>query len=81
MPSYKHTQPSSENKGNPTGRGQDKNSGAKPVNPGQTKAEHDRLKNKYTEGPEEKAASTGNVLKNNDNRNTDKPELDNGKYN
>ena len=75
MPSYKHTQPGGENKGNPTGRGQDK-AGAKPV--GQT---NDKLKNKYTEGEDENPASTGNVLKNNDNRNTNKPDLDKGKYN
>ncbi len=80
MPSYKHTQQNSENKGNPTGRGQDKQSGAKPVNPS-SKGDHEKLKNKYTEGPEGKPAQTGNVLKNNDNRNTDKPEIDNNKYN
>lgn len=78
MPSYKHTQPSSENQGKPTGRGQDKNAGAKPVNPNQTRAEHERLKNKYTEGPDEPAA---NVMKNNPNRNTNKPDIDNNKYN
>ena len=75
MPSYKHTQPSGENKGNPTGRGQNK-AGVKPT--GQT---DDKLKNKYTEGPDEKPANTGNVLKNNDNRNTNKPDIDKGKYN
>ncbi|MBJ6117668.1 hypothetical protein JAO76_05675 [Pontibacter sp. BT310] len=75
MPSYKHTQPGGENKGNPTGQGQDK-AGIKP-----TGKKNEELRNKYTEGADENPANTGNVLKNNDNRNTDKPELDNGKYN
>ncbi|MBC5774622.1 hypothetical protein H8S95_11165 [Pontibacter sp. KCTC 32443] len=74
MPSYKHTQPGGESKGNPTGTGQSK-AGAKPI--GQI---NDKLKNKYTEGAEENPASTGNVLKNNDNRGTNKPDLDKGKY-
>jgi hypothetical protein len=80
MPSYKHTQQSSENKGKPTGQGQDKNAGAKPVSHTTSKAEHDRLKNKYTEGAD-KPAQTGNVQQNNPNRNTDKTEIDNNKYN
>ncbi|WP_299818277.1 hypothetical protein [uncultured Pontibacter sp.] len=77
MPSYKHTQPSSENQGNPTGRGQSK-AGAKPVDPNQTRAEHEELKKKYTDGPDEPGA---NVQTNNPNRNTNKTDLDNNKYN
>lgn len=77
MPSYKHTQPSSENQGNPSGKGQTK-AGVKPVDTDQTRAEHDELKNKYTNGADEPAEG---VKTNNPNRNLDKPELDNGKYN
>lgn len=79
MPSYKHTQPSSENEGKPTGRGQDKAAGGKPVDPNQTRAEHEELREKHTDGPDD--ATGQNILKNNPNRNTDKPEIDNGKYN
>ena len=79
MPSYKHTQDSSENKGRPAGKGQDKNAGAKPVDPNQTRAEHQELKRKHTEGPDKAAGK--NIIKNNPNRNTDKTELDNNKYN
>lgn len=75
---YKHTQQNGgENKGNPSGQGQDK-AGGKPVNPGQSDAEHEELKNKYTEGADEAAQ---NVQTNNPNRNLDKPDLDNNKYN
>ena len=86
MPSYKHTQPSSENEGKPTGRGQDKAAGGKPVDPGnQTRAEHEELKKKYTDGPDDVAPDvdeTGsNTLTNNPNRNTNKPGIDNNKYN
>ncbi|MHC2992230.1 lipoprotein [Pontibacter sp. HJ8] len=77
MPSYKHTQPGGANKGNPTGKGQDKAAG-KPVDPNQTRAGHEDLNKKYTEGPDETGA---NVQTNNPNRNTDKPDLDNNKYN
>ncbi|ARS36999.1 hypothetical protein [Pontibacter actiniarum] len=79
MPSYKHTQPSSENEGKPTGRGQDKAAGGKPVDPSQTRAEHEELKKKHTNGPDDAAGE--NTMKNNPNRNTNKPEIDNGKYN
>jgi hypothetical protein len=78
MPSYKHTQSSSENKGKPSGQGQDKASGAKPVDPNQTRAEHEKLSKKYTDGlgnPSE------NVKTSDPNRNTDKTEIDNNKYN
>ncbi len=78
MPSYKHTQPSSENKGNPSGKGQDKASGAKPVDPNQTRAEHEKLSKKYTKGADTPAE---NVKMSDPNRNTDKTELDNNKYN
>ncbi|MFD2514042.1 hypothetical protein ACFSRY_09210 [Pontibacter locisalis] len=78
MPSYKHTQPSSENKGRPTGKGQDKAAGAKPVDPNQTRAEHEELKKKHTEGAGELGT---NIKTNNPNRNTNKPEIDNNKYN
>lgn len=78
MPSYKHTQPSSENKGKPTDQGQDKAAGGKPVDPNQTRAEHEELKKKHTNGPD---AAGENTLTNNPNRNTDKPEIDNNKYN
>jgi hypothetical protein len=78
MPSYKHTQQSSENKGKPSGAGQDKAAGGKPVDPNQTRAEHVDLKKKYTEGADKVAE---NVKTNNPNRNTDKTEIDNNKYN
>ena len=78
MPSYKHTQPSSENKGQPAGKGQDKAAGGKPVDPNQTRAEHKELKKKYTDGPDKPGA---NVKKEDPNRNTNKPEIDNNKYN
>ncbi|MBF9253054.1 hypothetical protein I2I11_07105 [Pontibacter sp. 172403-2] len=77
MPSYKHTQGSSENEGNPSGRGQSK-AGVKTVDPSQTGAEHEELKKKYTDGPDKPSA---NVKVEDPNRNLDKPELDNGKYN
>lgn len=74
---YKHTQPGGADKGNPTGTGQSK-AGAKPVDPNQTRAEHEELEDKYTTGPDE----TGeNVRTNNPNRGTNKPGLDNNKYN
>lgn len=79
MPSYKHTQPGGENKGKPTGRGQDKAAGGKPVDPNQTRAEHEELKKKHTEGPDK--AAGGNKMTNNPNRNTNKPDIDNNKYN
>lgn len=78
MPSYKHTQPSSENKGKPAGRGQDKAAGGKPVDPNQTRAEHEEIKKKFGTGEDEMGA---NVKHNNPNRNTDKTEIDNNKYN
>lgn len=78
MPSYKHTQPSSENEGKPSGRGQDKAAGGKPVDPNQTRAEHEELKKKHTEGPDEVGQNTKT---NNPNRNLDKPGIDNNKYN
>ena len=81
MPSYKHTKPSSENEGKPTGRGQDKAAGGKPVDPNQTRAEHEELKDKYTEGAGDEIAQTENVQTNNPNRNTNKPDIDNNKYN
>lgn len=77
MPSYKHTQPSSENQGNPAGKGQTK-AGVKPADPNQTRAEHDELSNKYTNGADEPAEG---IRTNNPNRNLDKPEIDNNKYN
>ncbi|WP_114777708.1 hypothetical protein [Botryobacter ruber] len=79
MPSYKHTKPSSENEGRPSGRGQDKAAGGKPVDPGQqTRAEHEELEDKYTTGPDE----TGeNVRMSHPNRNLNKPDIDKGKYN
>jgi len=77
MPSYKHTKPSSENQGDPSGTGQSK-AGVKTVDPSQTGAEHEELEEKYTDGADEPAA---NVQTNNPNRNLDKPGLDNGKYN
>ncbi|WP_242926238.1 hypothetical protein [Pontibacter vulgaris] len=76
MPSYKHTQPSSENEGNPSGRGQSK-AGAKPVDPNQTRAEHDELEDKYTKGPDEPAEG---IKINNPNRNLNKPDIDRGRY-
>ena len=85
MPSYKHTQPSAENEGNPSGRGQDKAAGGKPVDPGQTRAEHEDLKKKYTDGPDNIAPDVEengtDVKTNNPNRNLNKPEIDNNKYN
>ncbi|WP_347157611.1 hypothetical protein [Pontibacter chitinilyticus] len=85
MPSYKHTQPSSENHGKPSGAGQSKAAGGKPVDPGQTRSEHEELKKKYTDGPDDVApdvAQNGTDVKtNNPNRNLDKTEIDNGKYN
>jgi hypothetical protein len=77
MPSYKSTQPSSENKGNPSGKGQTK-AGVKPADPNQTRNEHKELKNKYTQGADEPAEG---IQKNNVNRNLDKPDIDNNKYN
>ncbi|WP_161889572.1 hypothetical protein [Pontibacter russatus] len=77
MPSYKHTQPSAENQGDPSGKGQPK-AGVKPADPGQTRAEHEELKKKYTDGPDEAGQNTKT---NNPNRNLDKPEIDNNKYN
>lgn len=76
MPSYKHTQPSSANKGNPAGAGQSK-AGAKPVDPGQTRDEHEELSAKYTNGADEPAEG---IRTNNPNRNLDKPEIDNTSY-
>ncbi|SIT89004.1 hypothetical protein [Pontibacter indicus] len=79
MPSYKHTQPGGENSGNPTGKGQSKGTGDKPVDPNSTRAEHEKLEEKYTV---DNADETGaNVRVNNPNRNHDKPGLDNNKYN
>jgi hypothetical protein len=78
MPSYKHTQPSSENQGKPTGRGQDKAAGAKPADPNQTRAEHEELEQKYTNGPDEVGE---NVPVKHPSRNTNKPGIDNNKYN
>ncbi|MFD1184662.1 hypothetical protein [Pontibacter rugosus] len=78
MTSYKHTKASSENQGNPSGRGQDKAAGGKPVDPNQTRAEHEELSEKYTNGPDEIGE---NVQTNNPNRNLDKPGIDNNKYN
>lgn len=77
MPSYKHTQPSSENEGRPTGQGQSK-AGAKPVDPNQTRAEHEKLSDKYTNGADEPAEG---IKTNNPNRGTNKPDIDNNKYN
>ena len=79
MPSYKHTKDNAENEGRPTGRGQDKAAGGKPVDPGQTRAEHEELKEKHTDGPDEAAGQ--NIITNNPNRNTNKPGIDNNKYN
>ena len=78
MPSYKHTQPGGASRGRPTGEGQSKGTGNKPVNPNQTRAEHEELNKKYTEGADEPAA---NVQTNNPNRKTGKPGIDNNKYN
>ncbi|AKD02777.1 hypothetical protein POKO110462_00615 [Pontibacter korlensis] len=78
MPSYKHTQPSSENQGKPTGQGQSKAAGGKPVDPNQTRAEHEKLEEKYTNGPDDIG---NNVQTNNPNRGTNKPGIDNNKYN
>ena len=77
MPSYKHTQPSSENEGKPAGRGQTK-AGVKPVDPNQTRAEHDELEDKYTNGPDDVGE---NVRTGHPNRNLRKPDIDKGKYN
>ncbi|WP_187263468.1 hypothetical protein [Pontibacter beigongshangensis] len=77
MPSYKHTQPGGENAGNPSGTGQSK-AGVKPVDPNQTRSEHDELEDKYTDGPDEPGQ---NVKTNNPNRNLNKPDIDKGKYN
>lgn len=77
MPSYKHTQPSKESKGDPAGRGQSK-AGVKTVDPSQTSAEYEELKEHYTDGADEPGA---NVKVEDPNRNLDKPEIDNGKYN
>lgn len=86
MPSYKHTQPGGADSGKPTGRGQDKAAGGKPVDPGnQTRAEHEELAEKYTDGSGEIAADASEngvkVKTNNVNRNTNKPDIDNNKYN
>ncbi|WP_242921826.1 hypothetical protein [Pontibacter liquoris] len=78
MPSYKHTKPSGENHGSPSQTGQDKAAGGKPVDAGQSRKENEKLKDKYTEGPDTPAA---NVKTNNPNRNLDKPGLDDNKYN
>ncbi|MFD2246776.1 hypothetical protein [Pontibacter ruber] len=76
MPSYKHTQQSSENKGSPSASSQSK-AGTKPVDPNQTRAEHDELEDKYTNGPDEPAEG---IRTNNPNRNLNKPDIDRGKY-
>ena len=78
MPSYKHTKDNAENHGQPSGTGQDKAAGGKPVDPSQTRAEHEELKKKYTDGPDEAGQNTQT---NNPNRNLDKPDIDNNKYN
>ncbi|MCJ8163821.1 hypothetical protein MKJ04_03140 [Pontibacter sp. E15-1] len=78
MTSYKHTQPSAENEGKPSGKGQDKAAGGKPVDPNQTRAGHEELKKKHTDGPDEAGQ---NAKTNNPNRNLDKPEIDNNTYN
>ncbi|MCC9165418.1 hypothetical protein [Pontibacter harenae] len=74
---YKHTQPGGADSGNPSGRGQSK-AGAKPVDPNQTRDEHEELKEKYTKGPDELADG---IRTNNVNRNLHKPGIDNNKYN
>ena len=86
MPSYKHTKASAENEGKPTGRGQDKAAGGKPVDSGsQTRAEHEELAKKYTDGADDVAPDASEngvkVKTNNVNRNTNKPDIDNNKYN
>lgn len=77
MPSYKHTQPGGADSGKPSGRGQSK-AGVKPVDPNQTRSEHEELEEKYTNGPDEIGE---NVQTNNPNRNLNKPGIDNNKYN
>ena len=74
---YKHTQPGGADSGNPSGRGQSK-AGVKPVDPNQTRDEHEELKEKYTDGPDDIAEG---IRTNNVNRNLDKPDIDNNKYN
>ena len=76
MPSYKHTKPSSKNLGDPSGTGQSK-AGAKPVDPNQTRAEHDELEDRYTNGPDSPAEG---IRINNPNRNLNKPDIDRGIY-
>lgn len=77
MPSYKHTKPGGADAGKPSGRGQTK-AGVKPVDPGQTRDEHEDLAQRYTDGPDDQIAG---IRTNNPNRNTDKPGIDNNKYN
>jgi len=74
---YKHKQPGGASKGEPAGSGQSK-AGAKPVDPNQTRDEHEALKEKYTDGPDQPGA---NVQTNNPNRKPHKPGIDNNKYN
>jgi hypothetical protein len=79
MPSYKHTQPGGADSGKPTGQGQSKGAGDKPVDPNSTRAENEELEKKYTV---DDADETGaNVRTNNPNRNLNKPGIDNNKYN
>ncbi|PRY14957.1 hypothetical protein CLV24_103196 [Pontibacter ummariensis] len=82
---YKHTKPSTENEGSPSGRGQSKAAGGKPVDPSQTREEHEELKKKYTSGPDDVAPdvseNNANVITNNPNRNLDKPDINKGSYN
>ena len=77
MPSYKHTQPSSENTGDPAGKGQTK-AGIKSAATEKTRAELDELNDKYTNGADEPAEG---IKTNNPNRNLNKPDIDKGKYN
>jgi len=84
MPSYKHTQPGGANSGKPSGRGQSK-AGVKPVDPSQTRDEHEELAEKYTSGPDDIAPDIEengtDVRTNNPNRNLDKPDINKGSYN
>lgn len=84
MPSYKHTQPGGANSGKPSGTGQSK-AGVKPVDPNQTRSQHEELEEKYTNGPDDIAPDVEengtDVRTNNPNRNLNKPGIDNNKYN
>ncbi|MCU0355042.1 MAG: hypothetical protein MUD08_15080 [Cytophagales bacterium] len=64
-------------KGKPSGEGRSK-AGSKPVLDLEIPELHEEIRENYTDGPDQPAA---NVRVMNPNRNTDKPDIDNNKYN